>query len=143
MTCIRENELLDALGRGYVGEDLAAHAAQCEPCSELHLVATALLDDRAHAIAEAPVPSSGTMWWRMQMRRRQEITMAARRSLLLGQAATLLVAMTLAGVLFGGELVAGVFDIVTALRVGTPMLLGITMWVLALPVAGWLVARKV
>ena len=56
MTCARENELLDALGRGYVGSELGAHIASCTACTELRAVAGALLDDRAHAVAAAHVP---------------------------------------------------------------------------------------
>ena len=33
MSCIRESELLDALGRGFVGDELNGHVASCESCT--------------------------------------------------------------------------------------------------------------
>ncbi|HWW61713.1 MAG TPA: hypothetical protein VN181_10135, partial [Thermoanaerobaculia bacterium] len=112
MNCVREEELLDALQRMYLGAELEAHVASCAACSELREVAGAFLDDRAQAVVEAPVPSAGTMWWRMQIRRRQEAATSARRSLLIGQAVTLAIAVALLITFFGADLAAiarGVF----------------------------------
>jgi len=102
--CNREDELLDALERGYVGAELASHVATCVACRELHAVAGALLDDRNHAMVEASVPTAATMWWRMRLRAKQDAEAAARRSLLIGQAATLFVAIALAIAFFGVDL---------------------------------------
>lgn len=135
MTCPYEDDLLDALGRGYVDPDLSEHAAGCVSCGELRLVAGGLLEERAAAVAEAPVPSAGTMWWRMQLRRRHEAEAAARRSLLIGQAATLLVAISLAAAFFGSEVAA-------ALRVSIPLLVAFATLLLA-PLVGWISLRNV
>ncbi|MFP5246483.1 MAG: hypothetical protein ACLGH0_07285 [Thermoanaerobaculia bacterium] len=108
MNCHREDELLDALGRGFIGAELDAHVAGCASCSELRLVAGALLDDRVVAAKEAAVPSAGAMWWRMQLRRRHDAQAAARQSLMIGQAITLLVGVVLIASLFGADIVAGV-----------------------------------
>ena len=101
--CPREGELLDALGRGFVPVELAAHADGCRSCAELRLVAGALLADRAAATAAAPVPAAGTVWWRLQLRHRQEARLAARRSLLVGQGVSLVVALALLVAIFGAE----------------------------------------
>lgn len=145
MICQREDELLDALGRGYIGAELDAHVTACDACTELREVAGALLDDRAHAAAEATIPSAGTMWWRLQMRHRQEAQTIARRSLLVGQAATLAIALTLVIAIFGSQFageVRSVLTSLTAFRVGTPVLLMIATWVLIAPIGGYLAIRQ-
>ena len=146
--CHRENELLDALGHGFVGAELAAHVAGCAPCSELKMVAGALLDERVDAIAEAPVPSAGTMWWRMQLRRRQEAQAAARRSLVAGQAMTLTIALALAVSLFGADVAAelrGAFHMLAAVRFSTPLLIAAAVlgaWALGAPIVAWVAVRQ-
>lgn len=140
--CAREDELLDALGRGFTGADLDAHLAGCAECSELRLVAGALLDDRRDAFREAALPAAGTMWWRMQLRKRQEAQAAARRSLLIGQALTLVAAIALVGSIFGADLVVGARQVVASLRAGAPMIVAIATWILIAPIAGWVALRQ-
>lgn len=142
MSCAREDELLDALGRGYIGAELEAHVAGCEACSELRIVAGALLDDRRDAVLSAPVPSAGTMLLRMRLRHRQEAAAAARRSLLIGQAATLLIGIALVVSFFGTDLAADVKTYLAAVRVGTPLMYVIATWLLVAPIAGWAAVRK-
>jgi hypothetical protein len=142
MTCPFEHDLLDALGRGYVNPALTAHAGECERCRELRLVAGALLEDGREAIADAAVPSSAAMWWRMQVRQRQEAQSAARRTLLVGQAATLLIAAALLVSLFGVEITSGVREMIAAIRVSTPLLIALSAWLVAAPVAGWVAMRQ-
>jgi hypothetical protein len=139
--CEREDELLDALGRGFVGADLDAHTGTCLSCSELRIVAGALLDDRSAAVAEAPVPASGTMWWRMRLRRRRELESQARRTLLVGQAATVMVALALAITFFGTDLVVTVRQVAATVRVSTPLLYAFGALLLATPIAGWVALR--
>jgi predicted anti-sigma-YlaC factor YlaD len=140
--CRREDELLDALGRGFVGAELAAHIAECPSCAEVHLVAGAFFEERVDAITEAPVPSAGTMLWRMQMRQRREAQATARRSLLVGQAATLVVAIALVVALFGADLAIGIREVVSTIRLSTPLLLALAAWVLAAPIAGYVAIRQ-
>ena len=140
--CHREGELLNALGRGFVGPELDAHSAGCAACSELRLVAGALLDERVEAITQAPVPSAKTMWWRMQMRHRQETQARARRSLFIGQAMTLAIALALVGTLFGTNVAVEMRQIVATIRVSTPLLLAVATWLLLAPLAGWVAIRQ-
>lgn len=143
--CVREDELLDALGARFVGAELEEHVASCPSCSELREVAGALLDDRAQAMMEAPVPSAGTMWWRMQMRYRQETQAIARRSLLVGQAVSIAVAfalvVTLLGATFTDEM-REVREVFSSIRVSTPMLLAIATWVLIAPIFGYVAIKQ-
>ena len=141
MTCHREDELIDALGRGFVGPELAAHVAGCEACAELKLVAGALLDDRVEAIHDASVPSSAAMFLRMQIRHRHDIELAGRRSLLIGHALTAAIAIGLITFLFGQEVSSGVRYAMTSIHWSTPLLVTIAMTVLAAPVAGWWATR--
>ena len=141
-TCLREDELLDALGRGFVGPELDSHVATCGSCSELRLVAGALLDDRREAVIEAPVPSARTMWWRMQMRLRQEHQAKARRSLLIGQAMTLAIAVIVVGTLFGTDVAVEVRQVMATIRVSIPLLLALTVWLVLAPLAGWVAIKQ-
>lgn len=140
--CQREDELLDAMGRGFVGAELAAHVEECSSCSELQLVAGALLEDGAAARSEATVPGAGTMWWRMQIRQRQEAQSIARRSLLIGQAVTLAVAMVLVVALLGTDVAAGVREAIASVRLSKPLLLALTSTILLAPLAGWVAIRQ-
>lgn len=140
--CPREDELLDALGAGFIGEELESHITTCAACGELRLVASALLDERVQAATEAALPSSGTMLWRMQMRRRQEAQSTARRSLLIGQAVTLAVAIALVFTLLGGTLVGEAVNVIASIKLSTPLLLAVAAWLLAAPIAGWVLLRQ-
>jgi len=142
MSCPREDELLDALERAFVGADLEAHVASCPSCSELRLVAGALLDDRTEAMLTAPVPSAGTMWWRMQLRHKQEAAATARRSLFIGQAVTLTIALALVISFFGADLASGVRAAIGMIRLSTPLLLVIATSLLVATTAGWVAVRE-
>lgn len=140
--CPREDELLDALGAGFIGEELESHIRTCAACGELRLVAGALLDERVQAATEAALPSSGTMLWRMQMRRRQEAQAAARRSLLIGQAVTLAAAVVLVFALLGGNLAGEALNVIASIKLSPPLLLAVAIWLLAAPIAGWVLIRQ-
>jgi hypothetical protein len=140
--CPFEDDLLDALGRGFLGAELEAHAAACEACGELRLVAGALLDDRSHAVAEAAVPSAGAMWWRLQIRRRYDASTAARRSLFIGQAATLVVALALVLVFFGTGVASELRHLASIIRINTPLVVLLATSLLAAPIAGWVAIRQ-
>jgi len=136
MSCSYETELLEALSRGFVGAELEAHAAACASCGELRLVAGALLDDRAAATIEAPVPAAGAMWLRMRLRHRRENVARARRSLWIGQAATLAIALTLVVKFFGNDIASA------AHHAGMPLLVVLATWLLIAPIGGWIAIRQ-
>lgn len=140
--CAREQELLDALGRGYVGAELASHVESCAACSELHLIAGALLNEKNEAVEEARVPSAGSMLWRLQTRRRHEAHATARRTLLIGQAATLAIALGLVVFFFGAHIRAAALEFVAAVKLSTPLLLTLATWALIAPIAGWVAIRQ-
>jgi hypothetical protein len=85
LECDREQDVLDALSAGRWPDrcdaELRAHVTSCPLCTDLADVATALLDDRDSAWREARVAPSGVVWWRAQLRAREEAARAAGRPL--------------------------------------------------------------
>jgi hypothetical protein len=83
--CRREEEVLDALAARRWPErsdaDLRAHVASCPVCADLVVVATAFLDDHEQAWRESRVPPSGVVWWRAQLRAREDAARTAARPL--------------------------------------------------------------
>ena len=83
--CTREEDVLDALSArrwpDRCDADLRAHVASCDICADLVDVATALLDDHEVAWRDARVPPSGVVWWRAQLRAREDAARAAARPL--------------------------------------------------------------
>src|SRR5512132_2637299 len=81
--CTREVDVLDALAAQRwphrCDEELRAHVQACEVCADLVAVAGALLEDHDAAYAQARVPSAGIVWWRAQLRAREEDGRAAAR----------------------------------------------------------------
>jgi hypothetical protein len=100
--CSREQDVLDALSARRWPErcdaDLRAHVASCAICADLVDVATALLEDHEVAWHDALVPPSGVVWWRAQLRAREEAARAAARPLafIQGVAASVAVWLVLA-----------------------------------------------
>jgi hypothetical protein len=100
--CSREQDVLDALSAGRWPDrcdpDLRAHVTSCRLCTDLADVATALIDDHDSAWREARVPPSGVVWWRAQLRAREEAARAAGRPLafIQGVAASLAVWLVVA-----------------------------------------------
>ena len=100
--CCREQDVLDALSARRwperIDADLRTHVASCAICADLVDVATALLDDHEVAWNDAHVPPSGVVWWRAQLRAREEAARAAARPLafIQGVAASVAVWLVLA-----------------------------------------------
>jgi hypothetical protein len=76
------------------------------------------------------------------MRRRQEAQATARRSLLIGQAVTLAAAVALVFALLGGTLVGEAVNVIASIRLSPPLLLAVAIWLLAAPIAGWVLIRQ-
>jgi hypothetical protein len=90
MDCVREQEVTDALRRGWfdgavaagdedAAADLRAHADRCEICGDVVLVARMLQAERDLARCDVQVPAAGQVWWRAAIRARLEATQAAAR----------------------------------------------------------------
>jgi len=81
--CPRESDVLDAIDSKRwphrVDRELVDHVASCDICSDVLAVAAAMREDRDATWQEASLPSSGQVWWRAEMRVRQEAIRAASR----------------------------------------------------------------
>jgi hypothetical protein len=87
--CGREQELLDALASDATQQDWSAdlrgHAESCAICRDILAVALPLLQDHHATVEGAQPPFSGVVWWRAQMRARQEAARVATRPITLFQ----------------------------------------------------------
>jgi heme A synthase len=152
--CAREIETFDAISSGAwpdaCDDSLRAHVATCAICSDVAEVAGALIDDRDAAMRHAPVPPSGVVWWRMQMRARNEAALSARRTVIAVQAAVFAAVLGIALAILGNtwwdklphvdEIAASGLVVVT--QWGVPLLLAIAIWLTLAPVAVWLAVAK-
>ena len=91
--CCREDVVLDALTRGRwpdrAGDELQSHVASCAICADVIAVASAVLEVRNDEPVEMRIPSSAVMWWRAQMRARQEAAREAARPITVAQVVAL------------------------------------------------------
>lgn len=88
--CAREQDVLDAVatGRwpGRCDAELRHHIAECRICRDIATVFAALWDERDAAWEEASVPPSSVVWWRAQVRAREEAARTAARPIAVAQA---------------------------------------------------------
>jgi hypothetical protein len=80
--CIHEHDIVAAvLGRRWDGasDELKEHAAECECCGEVVVVASLLASEQERLRYEARVPAAGQVWWRAAVRARLEAAHAAAR----------------------------------------------------------------
>lgn len=88
--CPREQEVVDTLATGQWPEradaDLRRHVAGCPVCDDLVAVLDPLAAAWSETRADVHVPAPGTVWWRAQMRARQEAARAATRPVIVAQA---------------------------------------------------------
>jgi hypothetical protein len=81
--CDREQDVLDALAAGRwpdrCDEELRRHVSGCAICRDLADVAPVLMDEQEVARRSARVPSAGVVWWRAQLRAREDAARTAGR----------------------------------------------------------------
>jgi len=75
-SCIHEKEVADLVARGHYSQactpEIQAHVSTCRSCADLILVTRAFQAARTQTAAVANLPSPGVLWWRAQLRRRNE-----------------------------------------------------------------------
>jgi hypothetical protein len=91
--------------------ELREHAATCSLCADVALIAQVIDEDadlirgrsrKNEASMPAPqLPSAGTVWWRAQLRARQDAAKAVGRPITVAQGALLAVVGGVAGAVFG------------------------------------------
>jgi hypothetical protein len=89
--CPREQDVVDAITTEQwpdrCGQDLPDHVRACAGCRNLVAILAPLSESFGDARTEAQLPASGTVWWRAQMRARQEAVRAAERPMTIVHAA--------------------------------------------------------
>ena len=101
-SCPREKEVKELVecGRWPVAAatatELQAHVGNCRSCSDLVLVTAVFQCARAEAVREAKIGSAGVLWWRAQLRRRNEAVEQISRPILGAQIFALAVMLALA-----------------------------------------------
>lgn len=89
--------------------ELREHVAACSLCADVALIAQVIEEDAGwvrgsnqDATMPAPqLPSAGTVWWRAQLRARQDAAKAVGRPITVAQGALLAVVGGVAGAVFG------------------------------------------
>jgi hypothetical protein len=75
-SCSREEEVRSMQVAGHwpraCPQELGDHLRSCKACSEVLLVTQSFRQERAVAAAVAQLPAPGAIWWRAQLRRRNE-----------------------------------------------------------------------
>jgi len=109
MNCEREAEVWRAIEARHwperCDEELRAHVASCEDCADLAEVASVMVDENDETVRAAHVPASGMVWWRAQMRLRQDAARTVRRTISIVQAAAVFIAIAGASIVlkvYGG-----------------------------------------
>ena len=127
LPCERESEILRAIEARHwpdrCDDELRAHSASCADCADLVDVATALTGDREEAMRAAHVPPSGAVWWRAQLRARQDAARAARRIISIVQAAAVLVAVVAVFLIVGPVLPAVHWSLPLIAALASPLVL--------------------
>jgi len=83
--------------------DLRDHVAGCEICADVVAVTMAFEEELEAAPSAPPLPESGLVWWRAQMRARQEAARLAVRPITVTQAVAFAAAVGVLGALFGAS----------------------------------------
>ena len=112
MNCDRELEVWRAVDARHwpehCDEELRAHVAACADCADVVEVASALSEEHAAAMRNAHVPASGAVWWRAQLRVRQDAARTARRAMYMIQAAVVFAALAVVAAIGGFAWMPGV-----------------------------------
>lgn len=91
MSCACEREVLDLVAIGQwpsrADDTLRAHVAACETCAEVASIASVVRDWANEADARQPVkvPDASVVWFRAQVRAREDAARRASRPLLVAQ----------------------------------------------------------
>ena len=106
--CPRESEVLTmVVTRQWperVPDDLRAHVDSCETCAELAVAAQAIeIEAEMTRPLSRDLPSAGTVWWRAQLRARQEAVRDAVRPMTAVHTLSLAAIFAVVGAIFGAS----------------------------------------
>lgn len=105
VNCPFETEVLELSVAGLwpsrASESLRTHAASCSVCRDLALVSVAIAEAAAETHAAPSLPGAGTVWWRAQIRARQDAVRQVARPITIAQAIVFAGCVGLVGAVFG------------------------------------------
>jgi hypothetical protein len=78
--CPQESRITTAVANGALPEDLVLHLSGCQVCSEAYSIA-GKMRQFANGLSEDPRPSAASIWWRLNLRMRQERARQAEKPL--------------------------------------------------------------
>ena len=88
--CPFESEVLELSVAGLwparASESIRTHVESCAVCRDLALVSVAIADAHSDTHAVPALPSAGTVWWRAQIRARQDAVREVARPITIAQA---------------------------------------------------------
>ena len=163
--CVRAADVLAAMTAGpepgLSNEESRLHADACESCREMVAVVSALRGERDRLRRSATIPSAGLVWWRAQLRQRQQAALKATAPVTAVHAAAVVAALVLAlvlvsvvsrsvGISFLADYVPALpswAEASQSLATGSPLLryslmLGATAWLILGPVALYFALRR-
>jgi heme A synthase len=98
--CPRESDVLDAVASARwphrIPRELADHVSACAICTDVVAVAEAMRADHDAVWQQADIPSSGQVWWRAEMRARQEAIRKASRPITIAQGVAAMLTLAVA-----------------------------------------------
>ena len=89
LECVREQDVLDAAATGRwplrADQELRDHVEACAICRDVAEIAAAFAEERDLAWTESEVPLASLVWWRAQIRAREEAARVAGRPIVIAQ----------------------------------------------------------
>jgi len=107
ISCVHEDDVLMMVATGRWPEgapaELRAHADTCQVCRELGLAGAAIGSEKEREAEQAvpALPSAGTIWWRAQLRARQEAARQVARPITAAQLMAFGALVGVVGAVFG------------------------------------------
>ena len=103
--CAHELDVYDAISTGRwparVDAELRDHVASCAICTDVVTVAAAFEAEPSTLPADHRLPESGVIWWKAQLRAREDARRTAGRPITVAQAIAFAACLGVAGALFG------------------------------------------
>ena len=107
LRCSREAELKEQMESGHWPEasttELRAHVAVCSGCRDAVLLRQSFRAARAVSVSQAQLPPPGLLWWRAQLRRRNEAVERVNRPIARAQRFALLINLLAAVALLASQ----------------------------------------
>lgn len=104
VACGREDELRKVFAAGYwptaAPAELRSHVQSCRECRDWLLVTQGLRGERSVAMRRKPTDQAALIWWRAQLRKRQDAVAQVQRPLRWAQTVSLLVGLVALGWVF-------------------------------------------